>query len=290
MHYRGNLLLRLSMLLVVGPLWAAPPSPQQGKALFEEQCAACHTLGKGDLVGPDLAGVTQRRPRAWLLRFLLETEQVHEEGDSIALALQAKYGMPMPDPGLDRSQAEAVIAYLEQFSAPAPAQETPAPSPPPATGDPAVGQALFTGQRPFQNGGAPCISCHQVARLGGFGGGTLGPDLSQVYRRYGESGLRAALKTLPYPTMKPLYEKRPLTPEEQDHLVAFFQAVEQQPEGRTSGFPLWILGILGGGILVIVAGVLWRPRSAGAQAALRSTLKEPRRPSREKGGNHGLDS
>ncbi|MDP2702657.1 MAG: c-type cytochrome [Candidatus Rokubacteria bacterium] len=38
----------------------------EGQALFHEECVACHTIGQGDRVGPDLAGVTARRDRAWL--------------------------------------------------------------------------------------------------------------------------------------------------------------------------------------------------------------------------------
>ena len=39
------------------------------KALFEQKCAACHTIGKGRLVGPDLAGVNKRRSKKWLNNF-----------------------------------------------------------------------------------------------------------------------------------------------------------------------------------------------------------------------------
>lgn len=38
----------------------------EGQALFQEKCVACHTIGQGDRVGPDLAGVTARRSHAWL--------------------------------------------------------------------------------------------------------------------------------------------------------------------------------------------------------------------------------
>ena len=33
---------------------------------FRNHCTACHTIGGGDRIGPDLAGVTKKRPRAWL--------------------------------------------------------------------------------------------------------------------------------------------------------------------------------------------------------------------------------
>jgi cytochrome c2 len=32
----------------------------EGKAIFEEKCASCHTIGGGATVGPDLEGVADR--------------------------------------------------------------------------------------------------------------------------------------------------------------------------------------------------------------------------------------
>src|SRR5262245_2674793 len=39
---------------------AQPPNVDVSAYLFQSRCAACHTVGKGDAVGPDLAGVTTR--------------------------------------------------------------------------------------------------------------------------------------------------------------------------------------------------------------------------------------
>ena len=46
---------------------------------------------RGDHFGPDLRGVTARRDRDWLARFIVEPEKVRAAGDPIALALRAKY-------------------------------------------------------------------------------------------------------------------------------------------------------------------------------------------------------
>src|SRR4051794_22190846 len=37
-----------------------------GEYAFTNHCAACHTIGGGDRVGPDLRGVSERRDHAWL--------------------------------------------------------------------------------------------------------------------------------------------------------------------------------------------------------------------------------
>src|SRR5690348_8888300 len=41
---------------------------QDMASFYKKNCAACHSIGGGAMVGPDLAGVQQRRDRAWLVR------------------------------------------------------------------------------------------------------------------------------------------------------------------------------------------------------------------------------
>src|SRR3989475_739547 len=41
------------------------PTLDTGAYVFQSRCSACHTVGKGDTVGPDPAGVTTRRERSW---------------------------------------------------------------------------------------------------------------------------------------------------------------------------------------------------------------------------------
>jgi len=72
---------------------ATPLKIDQGEYLFGSRCSACHTLGQGDKVGPDLLGVTARRDRTWLTRYLLEPDKMLAEGDPIAAALFEKYRM-----------------------------------------------------------------------------------------------------------------------------------------------------------------------------------------------------
>jgi protein SCO1/2 len=94
----------------------------QGEYLFQTRCAACHTLGQGDSVGPDLAGVTQQRERAWLERWLAEPEKMVAEGDPIIVALRARYKeVTMPNLHLSASDVAALLAYLETHPASRPA-------------------------------------------------------------------------------------------------------------------------------------------------------------------------
>jgi protein SCO1 len=84
-----------------------------GEYLFATRCAACHSLGRGDRVGPDLRGVTARRERAWLTRYLAQPDRVLAEGDPIARRLHEAYGeVPMPNLRLGDEDVAALVEYL----------------------------------------------------------------------------------------------------------------------------------------------------------------------------------
>ena len=82
--FRTRLAIQVLALLAVGALafgsvaTAAPPaqSADEGQKLFTEKCVACHTIGKGPLVGPDLQGVTTQRDPAWLTKWLSAPDQM----------------------------------------------------------------------------------------------------------------------------------------------------------------------------------------------------------------------
>jgi protein SCO1/2 len=94
-----------------------------GEYTFSSRCSACHTIGGGDHVGPDLKDVTVVRDRVWLTRFIVEPDRVAAERDPIALALREKYKqVQMPNLGLTDREAAAVIDYLDGRASRAPKQ------------------------------------------------------------------------------------------------------------------------------------------------------------------------
>ncbi len=126
-------------------------------------------------------------------------------------------------------------------------------------GDPEMGRKLFFGEVRFKNGGLQCMACHQVDGSGG----TLGPDLTKVFTRYGgEEGLKAVLSgQTAFPTMIPIFRDANLTDEEISHLNAFFEKMAQEGEesGRFSAglFIFSFGGFLG---LLFVSQALWGGR------------------------------
>jgi protein SCO1/2 len=91
------------------------PDITNGQFLFNNGCSACHTIGGGDKVGPDLLGVTERRKRAWLERFVLVPDEVLAERDPVATQLLAKYkGVKMPNLGLARDEVAQILGHIER--------------------------------------------------------------------------------------------------------------------------------------------------------------------------------
>jgi len=91
--------------------------PNDGEKLFATRCAACHTLGGGDRIGPDLLGVTETRDAVWLARWVAEPDKMLAEGDPTALALFERYGgIRMPNLGLSDNDVSAVVAYMKKAS------------------------------------------------------------------------------------------------------------------------------------------------------------------------------
>jgi len=96
---------------------ARPLVLDQGEYFFQSQCSVCHTDGQGDKMGPDLLGVTARRDRAWLTRYIMAPDKMLAEGDPIAVALFEKYQYArMPNLRLSSDEVAAVLSYLEARS------------------------------------------------------------------------------------------------------------------------------------------------------------------------------
>jgi protein SCO1/2 len=93
------------------------PEFTRGEYLFRTRCNACHTIGDGDGVGPDLVGVVEKRDPDWLARWLKEPDVMIAEEDPIALQILAKYGdLRMPNLSLNDLETRSMIEYLRDES------------------------------------------------------------------------------------------------------------------------------------------------------------------------------
>jgi mono/diheme cytochrome c family protein len=256
------------------PLYAATAArADDGSTIFASKCSGCHTIGKGKTVGPDLKGISSKEDHAWLEKWIQSPSALVKSGDAHATALVKQYPVQMPDLGLSTADVDAVIVYIDQQSggSASSANGAPAAAAAPAlpAGDSAVGREMFLGSVRFHNGGPPCMSCHSISGIGALGGGTLGPDLTNAYQKYGgTAGLASFLTSVPTPTMNAVWSKHPLQPQEVANLVAFIKegAVTQRPLGTIG--TLAILAIIGVVILVSIAAVYWRRRLRGVRIPL----------------------
>lgn len=82
----------------------------KGKATFEGKCAACHKFGER-YVGPDLAGVTERRKAEWIMNMVLNPQEMTQK-DPTAKELLGEFMTQMPNQNLTRQEARAVLEYF----------------------------------------------------------------------------------------------------------------------------------------------------------------------------------
>jgi mono/diheme cytochrome c family protein len=81
-----------------------------GERLFVSKgCSACHTLGKGPLVGPDLLGIIPQRGFDYLVQWLQDPEAIYVELGTRPI----NEGFPpMPAMNVSREEAVSIATFL----------------------------------------------------------------------------------------------------------------------------------------------------------------------------------
>jgi nitrite reductase (NO-forming) len=101
------------------PASATPTEPDAvaGKQAFESKCLACHSIGQGKKLGPDLAGVTKTRTEAWLTRWLKEPEKMLLTDPDAKAMLKEYNNLPMPNQSLSDAEIKQYIKYFKWIDA-----------------------------------------------------------------------------------------------------------------------------------------------------------------------------
>ena len=84
-----------------------------GKALFEGKCSACHQMSDQKVVGPGLAGVTERRKPEWVMNMIINPEEMTKK-DPEAKKLLAEHLTQMTNQNVNEQDARAILEYLRQ--------------------------------------------------------------------------------------------------------------------------------------------------------------------------------
>ncbi len=261
--------LAFAFILLVGTVQA-----QDGEQLFQ-QCKACHTIGMGKLLGPDLLDVSKRRDASWLKSFIKSSQTMIKAGDVDAVGIYEEYNkLMMMDYNLSDPEIEAIIKYVDSFSEGELSDE----GAPLTASDSLVaaqaaeylasidtkenrekGKALFEGKRKFKNGGASCISCHHVNTSESVQGGLLAIDLTKSFSRNGGlTGIKGIIEFPPFPAMKDAYQHSPLTEEESLKVQVFLMNADINEElSETAITDFMKQGIIGMIVLLVLISLVW---------------------------------
>ena len=231
-----------------------------GEDLFKATCVACHTIGKGRLVGPDLSGVYERADQEWLIRFIQSSQEMVKEGDSLAVALFKEFNqIPMPNNDLTDEQILSILDYIRKTDAAKNGEKVSQTEEKPIASDSTTttkftdemanrGNALFYGYENFTNGASSCIACHRIQDGALFGGGKLSLDLTHAYSRLGQPGIKAILTNPPFPAMNAALHGKKLTNDEIQAITALLQYTDQHNSG--------ILPSTGTGLIFVVLSLI----------------------------------
>jgi mono/diheme cytochrome c family protein len=273
--------MRAPAFIVCGALTllvAGSASGQDAAKFFDDNCAMCHAIGGPPGDAPDLKDITKRRDRAWLLRFILDPEAAAKvDADAAALVKHFDNVMPSTD-GATPEIIEALLRYIDAQSpapsvAPVPAVRTVTAS------DIATGRDLYEARRPLAQRGPSCVSCHRLESVGGWGGGTLGPDLTRTSQRLG--GARSVSTWLANPptrVMRAVFRKQPLAGDEAFAIAAMLDDASRQSAGAAQSrtLPFVATGAAAALLALMAMALIWAQRLRSVRRPLVDAVR--RRP------------
>ena len=192
-----------------------------GEAIFQRTCFACHSIGEGPRVGPDLKDVHKRRERDWLVRWISDPLGM-AQNDPIGQQIFAEWNnVPMAPPNLSEEEINQVLDYIIAVS------EGTATV---ATGDAGVPETLTDeqfarAQDIFFN---RCAGCHGTLRAGATGPNIQPERTTQI----GSAALKATL-THGLPDGMPAWGDAGILSEDEINLMArYVQMPPPSPPAR----------------------------------------------------------
>ena len=255
-------MMRFLLFSILVFIFGKPVLAQSGEEIFAKNCIACHTIGSGNRVGPDLKGIEDKQSIDWIGEFILSSEKLINSGDKDAIESFEKFNkIKMQNFDFNPGELSELINYIVLTGGgelPAPeAKEFKLTSRYKEKLIPA-GSRLFGGIDKFSEGGASCFACHHVNYEGMKQGGSLGSDLTNSFSKYsGALGLMGFIKTPSSPVMEAEYSRHPLSEDEIISLVAFLEVTDGN---ETTDFDSTIL-LIGGAIfsclLIFLIMIIW---------------------------------
>ena len=89
-------------------------SQSDGAKIYKQNCTACHVLGETKLIGPGLKGITEKRDKEWLKKWINNSSELIASGDADAIAIFEEYNkVAMTNFYFSDDEFEALFSYLE---------------------------------------------------------------------------------------------------------------------------------------------------------------------------------
>ncbi|MDR1805103.1 MAG: c-type cytochrome [Flavobacteriales bacterium] len=91
--------------------------PEKGKELFKKNCTSCHSIDlEKKMIGPALSGITEKRSREWLHKWIVDNESLRKSGDREAIAIYKEYGNVKMNsfPQLSEQQIDDILYFIKK--------------------------------------------------------------------------------------------------------------------------------------------------------------------------------
>lgn len=246
-----------------------PAYSEDGGKLFQAKCASCHSLGKGQLVGPDLINVkdweVSKLSAAVSRMQSMAGPMSPEEIDSLTNYLKSSNpeahleagAVIQKDSNASNQKDVAATVKGNDLTNPAPSE-----SKEPSLGIAEDGEKYFMGEKAFSNGGMSCIACHSSKDSHG----ALGPSLDKIGDKMNEAALVTACRLTPYKVMKAAYEKHPLTDQEASDVAKYL--VSSESRNRRAESPFVPYGLGGAALVVLSVALGYHKRNSSVHSKL----------------------
>ena len=99
------------VIIMISGLQLKAQTPEAEKNF--QACKVCHNISGPKLIGPSLSGILERRDKAWIYKFVRNSNEVIQSGDAYAMKLfEENNKIPMPPHNLTDAQIDDIIAYI----------------------------------------------------------------------------------------------------------------------------------------------------------------------------------
>jgi len=247
-------------LMISGLVFSKPVSAQntKGKEIFEKYCAVCHKLTEEKLVGPGLKGVTERRDKAWMIKFIRGSQEMVKAGDKTAVEVFNTNGkIPMPDHKfLSEDDVSQVISYIETYKPGEVKAVTVDIAKKEGFKDEEIkrGERLFLGLIPFEKGTTVnCASCHATILTDSLNFNPSVLDLAQAWLEPNGTNLYQVMASPTSQKMADSHKGLQLSDKEIFEISAYFSEVAKQGMKTEKSFPYRFLLFITLGLLMALA-------------------------------------